>query len=455
MRSQLLCVVSRIPLPCRFGWGITIVLLLFPFIGAAYPGSQFQVVSFNHPGLVVDLGVGLWALPIPMDSDGDDDHDLFVVTSNKTSPGLYLFENKEGKNPFPIFETAVRVDDPRGNVTLADDDLDPKVFSPGFAYRDFPSRFFGDPIKIPFTPPFHTGRANQWSLFDYDGDGVRDLIIGASDWREYGWDAAFDSEGNWVAGPLHASVYWMRNRGTDEEPSYAEPIKICSEGEPIDVYGLPSPNFGDWDHDGDYDLICGEFLDRIQYFKNIGSRTKPEYAKGVFLQAEGRPLHMDLEMIRVEAIDWDEDGDLDLVVGDEDGRVSWVENTGDLDHGVPVFRQPRYFQQRAGNLKFGALVTPYSVDWDGDGDQDLICGNTAGYLGFIENLDGGNPPRWARPIRLKAGGRTIRIQAGPNGSIQGPAEAKWGVYRAHRGRLEPGWSSRYSGEQHLGESGLV
>ncbi len=45
---------------------------------------------------------------------------------------------------------------------------------------------------------------------------------------------------------------------------------------------------------------------------------------------------------------------------------------------------------------------------------------------MVENLDGGNPPRFAAPRYLEAGGKTIRIEAGPNGSIQGPAEAKWG-----------------------------
>jgi hypothetical protein len=33
------------------------------------------------------------------------------------------------------------------------------------------------------------------------------------------------------------------------------------------------------------------------------------------------------------------------------------------------------------------LVTPFSTDWDDDGDEDLVCGNSAGYIGFIENLD--------------------------------------------------------------------
>jgi hypothetical protein len=67
-------------------------------------------------------------------------------------------------------------------------------------------------------------------------------------------------------------------------------------------------------------------------------------------------------------------------------------------------------------------------DWDGDGDMDILCGNTAGYIEFFENLSGPGvaQPKWAAPRRLEAGGETFRVQAGPNGSIQGPAEAKWG-----------------------------
>jgi hypothetical protein len=95
---------------------------------------------------------------------------------------------------------------------------------------------------------------------------------------------------------------------------------------------------------------------------------------------------------------------------------------------MPQFLPPYYFQQEADEVKFGALATPSGVDWDGDGDIDIICGNTAGYIGFLENLSGPGveQPRWAAPKRLEADGQVIRFMAGPNGSIQGPAEAKWG-----------------------------
>jgi len=229
-----------------------------------------------------------------------------------------------------------------------------------------------------------------------------------------------------------------RGEGTGEAKTKAEePLTLTlspqsrGEGtgeEPISTFGLPSPNFADFDGDGDLDLLCGEFLDGFTYFQNVGTRTEPKYAAGKRLMREGRELTMDLEMIVPVAFDWDADGDLDLIAGDEDGRVALVENFGSCVDGVPQFLPPKYFKQEADDVKFGALATTCGFDWDGDGDTDIIAGNTAGYIAFIENLSGPGveQPRWAAPDKLEAAGDTIRIMAGPNGSIQGPAEAKWG-----------------------------
>jgi len=201
---------------------------------------------------------------------------------------------------------------------------------------------------------------------------------------------------------------------------------ITAGGRPIDVYGAPTPCMEDFDGDGDLDLICGEFIDRLTWFENIGTRENPRFAEGRFLSNEEGVIKMDLQMIIPASIDWDGDGDIDLIVGDEDGRVALIENRGVVKDNMPLFRSPVYFRQQAGLLKFGALSTPFSADWDDDGDEDLICGNTAGQIAFIGNLDGGDPPQWAEPVLLEAGGEPVRIMAGMNGSIQGPAERKWG-----------------------------
>ncbi|MBX9655619.1 VCBS repeat-containing protein, partial [bacterium] len=173
-----------------------------------------------------------------------------------------------------------------------------------------------------------------------------------------------------------------------------------------------------------------EFVDSFTYFENVGSRKEPKYSAGRKLKApDGSTLAMELQMIVPIAFDWDKDGDLDLVVGDEDGRVALVENIGKLSSDrLPQFLPPHYFQQEADELKSGALANPVGIDWDADGDFDLLSGNTAGFIEFFENLSGPKvaSPKWAAPKRLEAGEKTFRVMAGPNGGIQGPCERKWG-----------------------------
>ncbi len=293
------------------------------------------------------------------------------------------------------------------NAQVSYVDGEPRVLVPGHEYVDFRASGLDRRLAVyPETQIHRTeGRvcANQWKYADWEADGDLDLIVGVGDWTGYGWDDAFDAKGEWARGPLRGVVYLILNRGSSDEPRYDPPAKIEA---------------------GDLDIVCGEFLDRLSYFENVGDREHPRYAEPRFLEDDRGVIHLDLQMIVPVALDWDGDGD--LVVGEEDGRVAYVENTGRLVDGAPRFARPRHFEQEAHEVKFGALVTPFAFDWDGDGDEDLICGNTAGYLGFIENLDSRDPPRWAAPRYLEAGGEVIRIQAGGNGSIQGPAEAKWG-----------------------------
>lgn len=391
--------------------------------------GDFERVMYNHPGLVTDLGVGLWAEPMPMDYDGDGDLDLVVSTADVPSNGTYFFENASGKVRFPVFKPGVRIAAGKRKVAISYVRGKPYVFTPGIRYDDFPGHQFEQAVDLQVDPEIYKDgntRARQWKLCDYDGDGRTDVIAGIGVWEEYGWDDAYDEEGNWTSGPLHGYVYFLQNRGSDEEPAYTEPVKLEAGGKPVDVYGMPSPNFADFDGDGDLDLLCGSFVDRFTYFENTGTRTEPSYTEGRELTYRYRPLRVDLCMMVPVAIDWDGDGDTDLVVGEEDGRVSLMEHTGEVIEGMPQFLPPRYFQQEADALKFGALATPVSYDWDGDGDEDILSGNTAGYIGFIENLDGGDPPKWAAPVYLEADGEVIRIMAGKNGSIQGPAEEKWG-----------------------------
>ena len=393
--------------------------------------QDLERVRYNDQDLKVDLGVGLWAWPLPMDYDQDGDLDLVVSSGGLPYEGTYFFENPappDSNIAMPQFLPAVRIAEYRTNAQISHNSDHPAlVTTPGESHPTFREDAYAKPVELGINTEqvyATTGRlrAKQWKLADWEGDGDLDVIVGVGDWGDYGWDDAFDSSGVWTNGPLHGYVYLALRQA---DGSFSEPQKLEADGLPVDVFGMPSPNLADFDSDGDLDLLCGEFLDGFTYFENIGTREEPRLAKGRRLHSGGKPLSMDLQMITPTSVDWDRDGDVDLIVGDEDGRVALVEHTGRVEAGLPVFEQPKYFRQRAEFVKFGALVTPQGVDFDSDGDEDIVAGNTAGYIGWIENL-GGYPPRFAKPVLLRANGKAIRIQAGPNGSIQGPCEAKWG-----------------------------
>jgi len=424
---------------------LAVVLSAASLAAASVSGQDLDRIKYNNPGLAVDLGVGLWAWPVPHDADGDGDYDLIVSCPDKPYNGVYIFENTTGdtaKNKMPVFKAPRRISKTVHYVTPSYVDGGLRVLTPEKEYPDFLKTGLETAVKLPVTtkgvhtvavgskPDFYKIRHNQWRYVDYDGDGKLDFTVGIEDWAHYGWDNAWDKQGKWTNGPLHGIVYVLKNEGSTAQPKYAKPFLIEAGGKRLDTFGCPSPNFIDFDKDGDLDILCGEFLDGFTYFENIGTRTAPKYAAGIKLKgADGKRLQMDLEMIVPVAFDWDKDGDYDLIVGDEDGRVAFIENTGKLAKDrTPVFAQPRYFQQEADEVKFGALATPVGYDWDGDGDTDIICGDTAGYVAFFENLSGPGveQPKWAAPKRLEADGNVLRIMAGPNGSIQGPAEAKWG-----------------------------
>ena len=424
-----------------------LVLVLCMTVSAVAQDWKLQPLRYNQDDLVVDLGVGLWAWPMPMDYDLDGDMDLLVACPDKPSNGVYFFENptQNADVKMPVFKAGVRVGDAGQNYQVSYVDGQPRILKPGFEFARDEARGgfdFSKPHKIYPRTNIHSNavRANMWRYVDYDGDSDQDLIVGVGDWSDYGWDHAYDNHGNWRNGPLHGYVYLIENVGTDAEPNYSDtPVRLRAGGGDIDVYGWPSPNFADFDNDGDLDLICGEFLDGFTYFENQGSRQQPSYAAGRrLLTDDGSPLVMDLQMITPIAVDWDGDGDIDLIVGDEDGRVALIENTlADTTagrQGAPRFKSPVYFQQQADTLKFGALSTPFAYDWDRDGDEDILCGNTAGYIGWFENLgdSGDGLPSWSAPKLLNVQSNQastdepFRILAGPSGSIQGPCEAKWG-----------------------------
>jgi hypothetical protein len=143
------------------------------------------------------------------------------------------------------------------------------------------------------------------------------------------------------------------------------------------------------DNDGDTDLIVGEYDPRIRLYSNMGSETSPVLANFTYLL---NPVFGGSDDIMTPTVvDWDGDGLLDIVVGSDDYGVRAHWNVGTPT--TPAFSTSS-FQQLIPGTDNGRY-SPTPVDWDGDGDLDLLVGSgddspatNSGKVFFFRNTGG-------------------------------------------------------------------
>jgi hypothetical protein len=147
-----------------------------------------------------------------------------------------------------------------------------------------------------------TGTASAAHAPDWDGDGDFDLIIG----------------------DIRGKVYLVPNEGTPESYSFGKEQQIRAGGKPINVKRSAGPFAADWDGDGDLDLLVGADDGSISLYLNTGTVKSPELDSAIQLvppvkdYSRGSPpreVHRG-KRSKICVTDWNEDGLLDLLVGD-------------------------------------------------------------------------------------------------------------------------------------------
>ena len=233
-------------------------------------------------------------------------------------------------------------------------------------------------------------------LVDLNADGYNDLVMGIFDGCVHivkGSADGFqkpefvnDKNGDSVK----ISMYW-----NFDESTYLY-VDRSVEGEKyIKADHLTSALAVDWDHDGDLDLLLGAYEGALYVCLNEGTKEKPEFSdKNLYVKADGKPLRIESGLATPHICDWNGDGNFDILCGGSKGGVFYYENTGvEKETGGPVFAKAvALIDPDVGKEPHQTPVFPEhgfhieTSDYDQDGDLDLLVGAQTSVLATVKVL---------------------------------------------------------------------
>jgi hypothetical protein len=268
----------------------------------------------------------------------------------------------------------------------------------------FQQEFDTIPVEIdgwrPFAPWFGGFSESHPDFCDIDGDGDLDLFVGSLNYTpipffrnqgnpqipEYIYDVIendsmtaidfgarmncdfydLDNDGNLDVLIGGGHVVLVYNSGTATVPNFSTNRDTLFDTDGDVVWGNHVA-LADIDADGSADLITGIYLGYLRYYRNVG--TPDSFA---FHLEEDHWLGINLGYSNdadPTLVDIDHDGDLDLFIGDEYGKIWYYRNEGTAQQYNFVYVTDNY-----NNIDAGDYASPEFADVDGDGDYDLLVG---------------------------------------------------------------------------------
>ena len=245
--------------------------------------------------------------------------------------------------------------------------------------------------------PMNQEKAHSGSTvlaLDYDGSGVKDLILG---------DVAYPS------------LNLLLNGGTSVNSNSlmvsADP-NFPANSTPISMQLFPAAYWVDVDFDGKKDLLVAPNAKNVSEnetsllkYKNSSTNTNPNfiYETKSFLQQD--MIEHGTGSIPV-LVDIDNDGLEDLFVANffaykpslsKESRIAYYKNTGTINNPIFNFIDSDFLNLSQSNL--GLRMVPAFGDLDNDGKKDMILGLENGSVSYYKNTSTGSFLAFASPIQ--------------------------------------------------------
>lgn len=180
--------------------------------------------------------------------------------------------------------------------------------------------------------------------------------------------------------------------GTDDEP-----LIIPKTGENgVHKAICTRPTAVDWDGDGDLDIVSGNMEGSFFLFTGLGS-GKFEPTPATLQTSNGSPLLISGRHSDPAIVDWDRDGDFDILSGSGKGGVSWAENLGNgVMSGFQSLIEAAPRRESGTALRVQDLDGPlqstrvWVADVDGDEKLDLLIGDVTRLVEPVGGLSDGD-----------------------------------------------------------------
>jgi gliding motility-associated-like protein len=335
-----------------------------------------EKLGFDNPFDGVDVSQD--ASPYFTDIDNDNDLDILIGNRIGSQTKLILYKNTHGSyqqdianNPF------LNLDIPNSMVPALidlDGDGDKDLVGGVDNSQGTSIEYFKNENRLFVRQSFSAGPFKNIAIVegktdfvDIDADGDYDLFISDSDGGS--WDP-------------HYLIRFFKNTGTPQSPVFTEFITTENPLSIVDEQFEVFPRFADVDHDGDYDALIGEGGDVIEYadgnefsyYENTGTATAPVFTyRGDLIPQGDNPFEPSPAFV-----DQDNDGDLDVFIGDRAGYIAYFKNNNPAPTAT-LNSTPLNVSAASGQVIIDSQLTL------ADADNDLISKATV----FITDFQAG------------------------------------------------------------------